>query len=376
VIPPVTSPCAAAVGGSRLLRQGPDLTHDGDHHPHGVAGEVPRGAGQAPDGHFSAARGRASGSHVEFATRDPAQAYERLTAWYGVNMDLGGALAGDLHTMSRDDLGPVYLTRVRLAGRLDWAMSPLRRLVISNPLHGTQERDFAGVHDRLGPGDVAVLAAPDRPASGANHGLSNRAVVIDLQFLAELASNDPDRPASMTLDFHDCRPLSARDARQWCQVVDVADQIAARGRDDIPLVVGQAARFVAATALVLFPHTTPDDSVAPDVTDATPLTVRRAIDFIETAAEEDISVAQIAAAAHVTVRAVQLAFQHHLDTTPMRYLRRVRLERARDDLRAADPSCGHTVTDVAAHWGFLSPGRFSALYRNTFGELPSHTLRS
>jgi len=40
-------------------------------------------------------------------------------------------------------------------------------------------------------------------------------------------------------------------------------------------------------------------------------------------------------AAHVTVRAVQLAFRRHLDTTPMAYLRRVRLE----TLPPATPGC-------------------------------------
>jgi transcriptional regulator GlxA family with amidase domain len=87
-------------------------------------------------------------------------------------------------------------------------------------------------------------------------------------------------------------------------------------------------------------------------------------------------VSDIAGAARVTARAVQLAFRHHLDTTPLRYLRDVRLSRAHDDLRAADPCQGQTVTDIAARWGFFSPGRFSAHYRAVYGVPPSRTLRS
>ena len=59
--------------------------------------------------------------------------------------------------------------------------------------------------------------------------------------------------------------------------------------------------------------------------------------FIEENAHADITVADIAAAASVTVRAIQLAFRRHLDTTPLEYLRRVRLGHAHRDLLAADP---------------------------------------
>ena len=98
--------------------------------------------------------------------------------------------------------------------------------------------------------------------------------------------------------------------------------------------------------------------------------------FIDEHANRDISAADIAAAAHVTIRAVQLAFRHHLDTTPSAYLRRVRLDRAHQQLCVASPGDGVTVTEIAARWGFASPSRFAASYRATYGVLPSHTLRS
>ena len=66
--------------------------------------------------------------------------------------------------------------------------------------------------------------------------------------------------------------------------------------------------------------------------------VRQAIDFIQANCARDISMADIAAAINVTPRAVQYMFRRHLDTTPMAYLRRIRLDRAHRDLLAADPS--------------------------------------
>lgn len=104
--------------------------------------------------------------------------------------------------------------------------------------------------------------------------------------------------------------------------------------------------------------------------DGPPETLRRAICFTEEHAQQDISVADIAAAGQVTVRAVQFAFRRHLDTTPMAYLQRIRLERARAELLAAGPGAG-TITALAYRWGFSSPSRFSALYRRAYGVVPS-----
>lgn len=103
-------------------------------------------------------------------------------------------------------------------------------------------------------------------------------------------------------------------------------------------------------------------------------TLGRAVAFIEERAHDDIGVDDIAAAAFVTVRAVQLAFRRHLGTTPVGYLRQVRLERAHRQLLAAGQD-GATVTMVAAQWGFSSPSRFTAYYRAAYGVAPSQTLR-
>ncbi|WP_432849373.1 AraC family transcriptional regulator [Amycolatopsis sp. CA-161197] len=73
----------------------------------------------------------------------------------------------------------------------------------------------------------------------------------------------------------------------------------------------------------------------------------------------------------VSGRRVQQGFQEHLGITPMAYLRRVRLERARQDLRENAGS----VSDVANRWGFSNLGRFSRAYREQFGKTRSATLR-
>jgi transcriptional regulator GlxA family with amidase domain len=107
---------------------------------------------------------------------------------------------------------------------------------------------------------------------------------------------------------------------------------------------------------------------------AQPKLLRGAIAFIHDNAHRDIGLTDIASALNVTPRSVQYAFRRHLNTTPLEYLRRVRLAHAHHDLLAADPAVD-TVMDIAGRWGFGHAGRFSMVYKRTFGTPPSKTLR-
>jgi len=108
---------------------------------------------------------------------------------------------------------------------------------------------------------------------------------------------------------------------------------------------------------------------------AQPQTLRRAIAFIEDNAHLDIRLIDIALALGVTPRSVQYTFRRHLGSTPLEYLRRVRLHRAHNDLQAADPTVD-TVMEIAGRWQFSHPGRFSMAYKEAFGTPPSRTLRA
>lgn len=107
---------------------------------------------------------------------------------------------------------------------------------------------------------------------------------------------------------------------------------------------------------------------------AHPPMLRRVVSFIHDNAHADIGLMDMAAAVNVTPRSVQYMFRRYLGTTPLEYLRRVRLDRAHRDLKAADPTVD-TVTAIAGRWGFAHAGRFSMAYKQVFGTAPSSTLR-
>lgn len=107
---------------------------------------------------------------------------------------------------------------------------------------------------------------------------------------------------------------------------------------------------------------------------AMPPSTRRARDYIHAHAADVPSVADIAHAAGVGVRALARGFERHFGVSPQRYLQQYRLDRAREQLRSA--ATGTTVTSVAAQWGFWQLGSFAARYRERFGESPSQTLKT
>jgi AraC-like DNA-binding protein len=83
---------------------------------------------------------------------------------------------------------------------------------------------------------------------------------------------------------------------------------------------------------------------------------------------------ELCATANVSERTLQYAFHDIMGMSPLTYLHRLRLHRAREELRKAK-SDSTTVTDVAMNWGFWHFGEFSRAYKNCFGELPSRTLK-
>jgi transcriptional regulator GlxA family with amidase domain len=115
-------------------------------------------------------------------------------------------------------------------------------------------------------------------------------------------------------------------------------------------------------------------ALAGEAIEPPPRAIRAAIDRIEMEPHRPWTVSSLAARSHVSVRSLQLGFRTHVGTTPMEYLREVRMRRARRDLQHFDPS-SHTVSSIASRWGFSNAGRFSAAYTDRFGETPTVTLR-
>lgn len=173
------------------------------------------------------------------------------------------------------------------------------------------------------------------------------------------------------------QPAAAQDdagavARWRGAVADAMRVLRESGADSLPW--HEAQRDVARALLQLYPLQA--DLFPIGSTRTSRRRLRTAIEYIQTHAQEPLTVVDIARACDLSVRGVQETFQRSLGTTPMGYLRDTRLRRTHEELQAAEQHDGVFVAAVAERWGFHHMGRFSAAYAAEFGEYPRQTLRA
>jgi AraC-like DNA-binding protein len=312
-----------------------------------------------------------------FETRDMEVTEHLLHHVYGSMRLSASSERHGLRLAQTDLTSAVRLDHTSFAMHLEVSdANPLGVLLFGELKSGLVRYGSDGSERYYRPGQVYLAAQPDHYYNGTIDDTEVELAVLDPALPAHLASTAPSR-AGQPLRFTGYEPVSPEAAQRWRTTY-------AYVRDDIlgnpaaaahPLLRSSAAQLLASVALSVFPNNALAEPTMEDRHDAHTATVRRAVEFIDANAHLDITVTDIAAACFVTTRAVQFAFQRHMETTPTDYLRRVRLDHAHRNLLAADP--GHeTVTAVAYRWGFHSSSRFTAYYRRAYGVTPSHTLRS
>ncbi|PZF80815.1 AraC family transcriptional regulator [Jiangella anatolica] len=272
--------------------------------------------------------------------------------------------------------GSLGADRVHVTVNFRTATEPFDYLFALSVVNGIFAVAIGDEACRAGAGDV-VLFPPGSPVAAQWADLDAGILRLPLSTAADLAAERFGIDAA-DLRFESMLPVTPRLGqyfRSVCAAVGrelMADESAAAH----PLIAEEMVRHAAAAALATFPNTTMTAAHVAGPGYVAPRALRRAKAFIEAHAAAPLTVAEIAAAAGVGVRAMQYAFARHLGTTPLAYLRRVRLEHAHRELQAADPTSGATVAAIAAAWGFAKPSRFAAEYRELYGRSPGRTLRT
>ncbi|MGY2991193.1 helix-turn-helix domain-containing protein [Bradyrhizobium sp. USDA 4508] len=100
--------------------------------------------------------------------------------------------------------------------------------------------------------------------------------------------------------------------------------------------------------------------------------IRDIDDYLSAEGHRPVHIAELCRKFRVTRRSLHRTFQERLGIGPIAYLRSKRLNAVRAELLSGRV---FTVQDVALEYGFVELGRFSRIYRQQFGELPSVTLR-
>ena len=140
---------------------------------------------------------------------------------------------------------------------------------------------------------------------------------------------------------------------------------------DARLPQGTATTFVAGLAAALDFQTSLD--IAPERKDRKQSFATFAVAREALAGMTEFNHTALAAATGRSTRSIQMAFAQHAQTTPFRYFRALRLNRARSELLTEPRGRTATIGEIAAAHGFGSWSRFTRLYRHQFGEMPSQT---
>lgn len=102
--------------------------------------------------------------------------------------------------------------------------------------------------------------------------------------------------------------------------------------------------------------------------------VDRACELMMSRPDAPPCLAEVCKAVGASPSKLSYCFHDVLGMSPNRYVRMLRLNAARRDLRRSQDA-QVTVYDVATRWGFWHFGRFSLDYKRQFCELPSESLR-
>lgn len=130
----------------------------------------------------------------------------------------------------------------------------------------------------------------------------------------------------------------------------------------------QAERTLLMMLLGSLPHASPPASAK-----IAPYYVRRAEAFMRDNLEYPFSFDALLQASGVSARTLYYGFEEYRDSSPMKYLKKLRLAVARHDLQDARKST-LPLSQLMLEYGYSSASQFSRDYRKEFDESPRQTL--
>ncbi|MCV7243628.1 helix-turn-helix transcriptional regulator [Mycobacterium mantenii] len=306
--------------------------------------------------------------YKQFRSVDPQTARRFFAGAYQPGWQISGLASHCAVSHRRSDAGSMTVDEVMIRGRATLEIPATDTIVVVQPRAGSLS--VAG--GPVATADFPILIAHGMPCGLNCNGARFDVVTVEADVLHKVAADWHTSLAQRT-QFVNWRPRSLAAVQAWHRALDyVVATLAAADTAQQPLITAGMASLLAGALLECYPSNLTRNDPASDL--ALPESLKEAVSFIHRHTTEDIGINDVAAAVHLTPRAIQYLFRRQLDTTPTEYMRRVRLGRAHQDLVAATTATS-TVTEIAQRWGFAHTGRFAVLYRQTYGESPHTTLR-
>jgi AraC-like DNA-binding protein len=303
-----------------------------------------------------------SGTDTDSAVRDLAGMYSGR-AWYSAHTDHDYWYR---YVGIGDD--QMSIRRSQMHGHLRGEAAVEGEVVVHWIDAGSGRLDVGRDETSLQPG-VPTLTVTGQRFEFEYEDWDERLVHLDRKLVLDVASEQYLVDGTFTFDRSSAPSAAA--TQHWRG--SVAEAIAVlRSEGTRSLSWNEAQRRVVRSLFALYPFRA--DRLPDGYGEHRKARLRTAIDFLHEHAHQALTVSEIASASGLSVRALQESFQRNLDSTPMNYLREVRLRHTRDELLTATPETT-TVAAVASRWGFNHMGRFSNEYLRRYNEYPRQTLR-
>lgn len=310
------------------------------------------------------------------ATTDVDDAHEKIANLFCshdlVPQTRGTSVDMKLRSLHRGDVGIEYLdygaeVRINPQGLETFHL-------IQIPLTGHARMDVGSSTVDSNP-RMATVPPVDRPFSMVwDRGTPHLIVYVRRLALAAVAEQVYGEAAGKAMDLGYSMSLTTEPGRAFLRsVVELHDDMVRLPQATTPAYVQRLLVDTMMSRLLMAMDKAPASATDRNQESESRL-IRGFRELLERHAAEDLSVPDIAECLGVSVRTLQTALRAECGASPLELLRRVRLDRAREMLLAADPR-EQTIISIAERCGFSHQGRFSALYLDAFGELPSESLR-
>lgn len=259
----------------------------------------------------------------------------------------------------------------------DWTLRPHQeeeRFCVAFPSAGVIGATIRNKTITAEPGTALVTGVPEIPLMWARSSGTHARTVLkwDAATASKVLSTIFEGAMLRDIDLQPQLDLSSPPG----QTLELLARTFAAGMRAEPIRSAKATALLGEAALRLifenFPHRL-SNRLERRLFGAMPHHVRAAIDFMRANLHQPLTLGDIAEAAGVSGRSLQVGFQQFRETTPLAYLRDIRLKAAHVEL--SRPENTLPISEVAMKWGFMQMGRFAVQYRVVYGVQPSETVR-
>lgn len=282
------------------------------------------------------------------------------------------------YDMSSARLGQTGLSLVKVdsVSGYDIAMMDDPDLVLLHILmRGSAELQQGSARVKAAPAQMVLLEGA-APSHKRWHGPTEQLMVrLSRRHMERIIARETGVGIGDPLDFGVMQVLDLdRVSTLWNHVLTVCRDL----NDPNPCFEGALGRLAERTLVLLLLNAVPNNYkwafVTPPRSAAAPFYVRRVESYIREHAREPMTAADLVAVGGVSARSIYHGFRRFRSTTPMGYLKAVRLDLARATLSKGRRHGVLSVTEAATAAGYTNLSQFSRDYKARFRELPSQTL--